>query len=99
MTDPDGRGAGDLVTIQVDGAPMDVPSGASLAAVLALRGVDGLRRSEPSARMRGVFCGMGSCHDCAVSVDGVIGVRSCLTPVASGMNVRTGCSDAPEATS
>jgi aerobic-type carbon monoxide dehydrogenase small subunit (CoxS/CutS family) len=69
---------------------MEVPSAASLAAVLALGGIDGLRRSEPSRRLRGVFCGMGSCHDCAVTIDGRVGVRSCLTPVADGMHVSTG---------
>jgi D-hydroxyproline dehydrogenase subunit gamma len=77
------------VTIRVDGEAMTVPAGASLAAVLLLQGVDGLRRSEPSHRLRGVFCGMGSCHECGVTVDGLVGVRSCLTPVADGMEVVT----------
>ena len=88
MKDPTVRRSSS-VTIHVDGEVMTVPSRASLAAVLALQGVDGLRRSRPSNRLRGVFCGMGSCHDCAVTVDGQAGVRSCLTPVADGMEVET----------
>lgn len=90
MTDPAAHQARATVTIWVDGEPLVVPSAASLAAVLALAGIDGLRRSEPSRQLRGVFCGMGSCHDCAVTVDGQVGVRSCLTPVRDGMEVETG---------
>jgi predicted molibdopterin-dependent oxidoreductase YjgC len=88
VTDPAVRQSS-VVTIRVDGDAMTVPADASLAAVLLLRGVDGLRRSEPSGRLRGVFCGMGSCHDCGVTVDGQVGLRSCLTPVADGMEVQT----------
>ena len=36
---------------------------------------------------RGVFCGMGVCHDCLVTVDGVPAQRACMTPVQDGMRV------------
>jgi predicted molibdopterin-dependent oxidoreductase YjgC len=90
VTDPAAQRTPRTLTIQVDGRSMEVPAAASLAAALALNGVSALRLSEPSHLVRGVFCGMGSCHDCSVTVDGVIGVRSCLTPVTQGMDVETG---------
>ena len=38
---------------------------------------------------RGVFCGMGVCHDCLMTVDGVPNVRACMTPVRDGLRVET----------
>jgi aerobic-type carbon monoxide dehydrogenase small subunit (CoxS/CutS family) len=38
---------------------------------------------------RGLFCGMGVCFDCLVTVDGVENVRACLTPVTEGMVIAT----------
>ena len=43
------------------------------------------RASEP----RGYFCGMGVCHDCLVTVEGLPNVRACLTPVRDGLRVET----------
>ena len=36
---------------------------------------------------RGVFCGMGVCHECLVVVDGRPGRRACLEPVRDGMRI------------
>ena len=38
------------------------------------------RQGDP----RGIFCGMGVCHDCVMLVDGVP-LRTCMTPVRDGM--------------
>jgi len=32
---------------------------------------------------------VGRCADCMVVVDGVPGVRACVTPVSAGLDVRT----------
>lgn len=49
------------------------------------------RRDEP----RSALCGMGVCHECRLTIDGVHQVRSCLLPVASGMVVETTPSSSP----
>ena len=36
-----------------------------------------------------MFCGIGVCFDCLVTVNGAPKVRACLTPVAEGMIVQT----------
>lgn len=77
------------VTIVLDGGPVEVPAAVSVAAALAYQDRLALRRSRPGGQPRGVFCGMGACHECAVTVDGVPGVRACITPVASGMRIDT----------
>lgn len=74
------------VTIHVGDASHTVPEDASLAAALLNAGYAGFRRSvrgEP----RGPVCGMGTCFECRVTVDGVPAVRACLTPVHEGMRV------------
>jgi predicted molibdopterin-dependent oxidoreductase YjgC len=34
-----------------------------------------------------MFCGIGRCTDCVMTVDGVPGVRTCVTEVREGMRV------------
>ena len=38
---------------------------------------------------RGIFCGIGRCTDCVMTVDGQPNVRTCVTPVRAGMKVET----------
>jgi aerobic-type carbon monoxide dehydrogenase small subunit (CoxS/CutS family) len=76
------------VTISVDGDPVLAYLGETIAAALLAAGRRAWRRTlqdEP----RGLFCGMGICFDCTVTVDGVPGVRACMTRVAEGMVVET----------
>lgn len=77
------------VSIVLNGTEMEVPAAVSVAAALTLHGLAAMRTSIPSGDPRGVFCGMGSCHECAVTINGVHGVRSCITPVAQGLRVTT----------
>lgn len=78
-----------LVVIDVDGESLRVPAGASLAAVLLDNGRDVLgKRGDGSTR--GLFCGMGVCFECRVTVDGRSPVRACMTPVRAGMRVVIG---------
>jgi aerobic-type carbon monoxide dehydrogenase small subunit (CoxS/CutS family) len=78
------------VAVVVDGVRTEVPAAVSVAAALTVCGRTAFRESRPSGEPRGVFCGMGACHECAVTIDGVRGVRACITPVAAGMRVDTG---------
>jgi glycine/D-amino acid oxidase-like deaminating enzyme len=65
------------VTLCVDGVAREVDAGISIAAALAGSG----------DRQRGLFCGMGVCHDCLVVVNGRISQRACMTTVADGMRI------------
>lgn len=76
------------ILVDVDGVAVEVPAGAMLAAALLLS----RRPSPPDAggRQRVMFCGMGLCFECWVTVDGDGPVRACLTPARPGMRVSTG---------
>jgi NADPH-dependent 2,4-dienoyl-CoA reductase/sulfur reductase-like enzyme len=81
------------VRFTVDGRPTDAEADSSLLAALWNDGVRVLRRSV-AGEGRGPLCGMGTCFECRVTLDGAPHVRSCLTPLRAGMDVRLG-SDAP----
>ncbi|WP_040226997.1 (2Fe-2S)-binding protein [Bhargavaea cecembensis] len=61
-----------------------------IAAALLANGVRTLRRHEESGSPRGIYCNIGHCFECRVTVDGEQGVRACLTPVKDGMVVKGG---------
>jgi len=62
-------------SITVDGVRIDAVPGIPLGAVLHERDIGQL------------FCGMGVCFVCLVTVDGRPGVRACLEPVRDAMRV------------
>lgn len=78
----------ELVTMRVNGVPVNVPAGSIVAAAILESGVATFRRSVTGER-RGPLCGMGICFECRVRVDGVAHVRSCQTLCQNGMDVRT----------
>ena len=75
------------VTITVDGRPLDVLEGDMLAAALWVNGFISLGHNPADGAGRGMYCGIGHCYECRVTVDGVEDVRSCLLPVRDGMRV------------
>jgi predicted molibdopterin-dependent oxidoreductase YjgC len=77
---------GPRVTLTIDGRSVQAHLGESVAAALMAEGAVATRRTRDGDR-RGVFCGMGVCFDCLVSVDGVPNTRSCMTWVREGMVV------------
>ncbi len=77
------------VRIVVNGTEHRVPEGVSLAAALLNAGYPAFRTSV-GGEPRGPVCGMGTCFECRVTIDGVPGRRACLTPVREGMMVVLG---------
>lgn len=87
---PVGRGLvrGRRLTIHVDGRPLPAFEGETVAAALIAAGIGTLRHTD-GGQARGVFCAMGVCFDCLVTVDGVESTRACMTWVGEGMEVAT----------
>jgi sarcosine oxidase subunit alpha len=61
--------------------------GDSIAKALFRNGIRTLSRSVKYDRPRGIHCARGRCIMCHVEVDGVTGVKSCITRLAEGMRV------------
>ncbi|SDJ31071.1 (2Fe-2S)-binding protein [Aliiruegeria lutimaris] len=75
-----------LVAVWFDGAPLELPDGANLAAALLAAGVGVFRHTPVSAAPRAPFCMMGACFDCLVEIDGVVR-QACMMEVVEGLRV------------
>ena len=81
---------GHRISFELDGSPCFAYQGETIAAALLSVGKRTFRLSPKQSEPRGIFCGMGVCFECLVTVNGVLNVRACMTPVEEGMNVETG---------
>lgn len=95
---------GRAVRITVDGEAIPAYEGESVAAAMMASGRRVFRHAEPAPQQaknglagdpahgggpRGVFCGMGICNECMVTVADVGHVRACMATVRDGMRVST----------
>lgn len=77
------------ITIRVDGKPVTVPPGLSVAAALLAAGITTLRHAPRDGAPRGAFCLMGVCQECVCTIDGRRR-EACRVTVRDGLDVVTG---------
>ncbi|MPZ42233.1 MAG: (2Fe-2S)-binding protein [Betaproteobacteria bacterium] len=80
--------AGPQVSVIVDGKPVAVPAGASVAAALLLAGAVPSRANPVTHAPRAPYCMMGVCFECLVEIDGIPERQACMIAAAEGMRVR-----------
>jgi predicted molibdopterin-dependent oxidoreductase YjgC len=77
------------VDFTFDGRPMTAQAGQTVGAALLAEGIRSWRTTRVTGRPRGLFCGIGVCFDCLVTVNDEPNVRACLAVVTPGDVVRT----------
>jgi len=77
------------VTFSFDGRIVVGRVDEPIAVALLAAGVRIFRTMPRYGDPRGGYCMVGRCADCMVVVDGVPGVRACVTMVSAGLDVRT----------
>ncbi|HWA78704.1 MAG TPA: FAD-dependent oxidoreductase [Acetobacteraceae bacterium] len=82
------RPIGRAITLHFDGKEIPALEGETVAAALSAAGHLSFRRM-PSGAPRGLYCGIGACFDCLVTIDGRAGQRACLAAAIDGMEVRS----------
>jgi len=75
--------------ITVDGRPIAAREGDTVASALIAAGVRVFRYSTKREEPRSMFCAIGRCTDCAMTVAGEPNVRTCMIPARPGMVVET----------
>ena len=75
------------LTVRVNGTPVSVPSGATVAVAMMIAGQP--CRISTTGEARGPLCGMGVCFECRAVVNGVPHSRSCQILCKPDMDVRT----------
>jgi NADPH-dependent 2,4-dienoyl-CoA reductase/sulfur reductase-like enzyme len=73
-----------------DGQRIPLRPGQSIGAALVSAGIRSWRTTRKDGRPRGMFCGIGICYDCLITVDNAPNQRACLTPARPGMQVNSG---------
>ena len=90
---------GKKIRIIVNGKPVTAFEGETVHAALTAAGIRRLKKTRAgwtetglskADRSRGVFCGMGLCYECLVTIDRIPDQRACMTLVRDRMEVITG---------
>lgn len=80
---------GPAFTVTFDDRAIDALPGQTVAAALWAAGVTAWRTTRRSGEPRGVFCGIGVCFDCLVTVNDRPNQRACLVRAQPGDVIRT----------
>ncbi len=77
----------DSITLTIDGEPVTVGAGTTVAAAVLIAGR--FCRRSVTGEPRAPLCGMGICFECRVAINNVPHCRSCQIVCEDGMEVRT----------
>ncbi|WP_245771684.1 (2Fe-2S)-binding protein [Actinacidiphila guanduensis] len=75
------------------GRTVTAEPGQSVAAALVAAGITDWRATRHQGSPRGLFCGIGLCFDCLLTIDGAPAERACLVPARDGMRLGEADSD------
>ena len=74
----------DHLRLTVDGVPLAARPGQTIAGAILASGRRSWRTTARDRRPRGLFCGIGVCFDCLVTVNGIRDIRACQRPASEG---------------
>ena len=78
----------DKVKLLVNGKEVPAYRGETLLAALIAAGYKKLKKSPLYHEPRGPLCGMGTCFECIVTVNGIPNTQSCMTEVENNMEIK-----------
>src|SRR5579875_1695938 len=84
----DAKAAG-MCRFSFDGRAFAAPVGSTVAGAILFNGLRAWRRTRQGGFPRGLFCGIGTCFDCLVDLNGHKAVRACLALLQDGDQVAT----------
>jgi predicted molibdopterin-dependent oxidoreductase YjgC len=76
-----------LVTVTIEGQPVAVPAGETVAAAVLVSGIGHTRTTPVSGTPRAPFCLMGVCYECLMVINGQANQRACREVVEEGMTI------------
>jgi len=86
-----GKFVGKAVRICFNGKEIEAYEGDSVAAALWAHGIRVFRVSEKYHEPRSIFCSIGLCTSCIMTVDGMPNIRTCIIPVMDEMIIKSNC--------
>ena len=79
----------EVITFTFNGKRVSGVEGDTIASALHNLGVKKLSHSIKLKRARGFYCAIGNCASCNMIVNGKPNVRTCVTLLENGMDVKT----------
>jgi len=76
----------ETLTVRVNGSPVNVPAGSTVAVAVLLS--TGACRTSVSGQPRAPLCGMGTCFECRVEINGRQHRRSCQVVCEADMEIK-----------
>lgn len=67
-----------------DGTEIPFQPGQSFGAALMDAGIRSWRTTRVNEKPRGLFCGIGACYDCLITINGQLNQRACLASAEDG---------------
>jgi predicted molibdopterin-dependent oxidoreductase YjgC len=77
------------IEVTIDGRKAQAFKGELVSTVLQAEGIVAFARKSTTGRLSGIYCGMGVCYECLVTIDGVPNVRACQTYASDQMAIET----------
>lgn len=77
------------IEIIVDGKPVKAYEGETVAAAILATGRRSLRTTTKDEEPRGLYCAIGICFDCVMTIDNIPNSRTCQTYARNGMVIET----------
>lgn len=71
----------------VNGLEIEAIESENVGTFLLKRRQQVLRKTRFEDNPRGMFCGIGVCFDCIVTIDGIANQRACITQLRDGMRI------------
>src|SRR5699024_1736867 len=78
------------VTFTFDGKTYEGYENDTIASALLANGIRTLRKHEETGNPRSIYCNIGHCYECRVTVDNTSNIRACLTPIQENMVIESG---------
>ncbi len=79
-----------IIRFTFDGKEYEGFQGETIAAALLANGVRTLRVHEESGSPRGIYCNIGHCFECRVTVNNQSNTRACMTEIKEHMRIESG---------
>jgi len=80
---------GGQVNVKINDKPIIAFAGELVSTVLQAEGIQIFNRKHKTGNPSGIYCGMGVCYECLVTVNGVPNIRACQTIVENCMIINT----------
>lgn len=81
---------GKKLSVTINNKPVITYEGELVSTVLHVEGIYTFQAKHKTGNPSGIYCGMGICYECLVTIDGVPNTRACQTSVTEGMIIETG---------